>query len=156
MKIIFSLLVGLLISTLTFSQKAYTFEQAKEKGIRITFLDSTYKSAIHSDTSLAVFKKNSATFIKCYERMLQELGEHLKANNYEWLKPTKGFNRIYFNKTGNIDYFLYNFKPNQISVENEIKFGELLGQFIMTYQFPLNPSSNFSQCSPVTYTPALD
>ena len=152
----YSVFLGIMLFSTTFAQKAMTFEQAKEQGIRITYLDSTYKSGIHADTALAVFKKNPEAYTKTYERMLQEFGEYLKANNYEWLKPTKGFNRIYFNRTGKIDYFLYSFKPNQISVENEIKFGELLGQFIMTYQFPLRASVDFAQCSPVTYTPAVD
>lgn len=131
-----------------------TFSEAKEKNIRTTYLDSVYPSGIHADTSLAVFRSNPEEYVSAYQGMLQELGKYLKANNFMWDKPTKGFNRIYFDKTGKIDYFLYSFRENQLTKEQEKLFGELLSKFITDYRFPLKAQTGFAQCSPVTYMPA--
>ena len=139
-----------------FSQKVMTFNESKENNMRTSELDSIYKSAIHSDTSLAVFKTNEEVFIKAYQQLLFDLGKYLKSQNFEWEKTTKGFNRIYFNQDGNIDYFIYSFRPEQLTAEQEKQFDALLKQFVTTYKFPLTVPCKFAQCSPVTYTPASE
>ena len=136
-----------------FGQKAMTFNIAKEKGIRTSRLDSLYQSGLHSDTALAVFKNNQDEFIAAYQQLLQSLGKYLKENNCKWEKPVKGFNRIYFNKSGKIDYFLYNFRPDQLTAEQAGCFDALLNTFIQSYTFPLPAKVGFAQCSPVTYMP---
>ena len=138
---------------LSYGQKAMTFSEANEQNIKISSLDSQYQSGIHADTSLAVFKTNTDEYIAGYQDLLQDLGQYLKENNFLWDKPTNGFNRIYFDKNGKIDYFLYNFRPNQLTTEQEKRFAELLGKFILNYEFPLTANTKFSQCSPVTYMP---
>ncbi len=60
--------------------------------------------------------------------------------------------RIYLNKTGEIDYFLFNFKPGEIDNQKEKEFENLLGTFIQTYKFPLTSKENFAQCSRVSYS----
>jgi hypothetical protein len=137
----------------SFAQKVLTFKQAKEQGIRIEHLDSIYASGINADSSLSVFKNNQENYIAAYQKMLQDLGNYLKENHFLWNKPTKGFNRIYFDKSGKIDYFLYNFRPEQLTVEEEIQFNELLQSFVSSFVFSLNADKKFAQCSPVTYMP---
>lgn len=154
MKTLLTILTTLTLSYLSYGQKAMTFNEAKENNIRTSYLDSIYPNAIHyTDTSLAVFKTNQDVLLSAYQKLLQDLGKHLKANDFFWDKPTKGFNRIYFNKDGKIDYFLYNFRADQLTIEQEKKFGELLNKFIIDYQFPLTAKTGFAQCSPVTYMP---
>jgi hypothetical protein len=153
MRITLTILTTILISGLAYGQKAMTFNEAKANNIRTSYLDSVYLSGMHSDTSLAVFKSNQDEYIGAYQKLLQDLGKYLKANNFMWDKPTKGFNRIYFDKNGKIDYFLYNFRPNQLTIEQEKEFDELLNKFIMDYNFPLKAQTGFAQCSPVTYMP---
>ena len=138
---------------LSYGQKAMTFNDANEQNIKMSSLDSQYQSGIHADTSLAVFKTNTDEYIAGYQDLLQDLGQYLKENNFLWDKPTNGFNRIYFDKNGKIDYFLYSFRPNQMTTEQENGFAELLGKFILNYKFPLTANTKFSQCSPVTYMP---
>lgn len=136
------------------AQKAMTFMQAKDEGLSIAHLDSIYASGIHADVKLSVFKSNQEQYISSYQKLLQDLGKHLKINNFKWTAPTKGFNRIYFDKNGAIDYFLYSFKPNQLTPDQEIKFAGLLQSFIKDYKFLLKADKNFAQCSPVTYMPS--
>jgi hypothetical protein len=135
-----------------------TFQEAKKQGISISELDSIYKSAVHVDTSLAVFKTESEqeTMFNCYVKLLQDLGKHLTDNNFKWDKPTNCFNRIYFNSDGSIDYFLFNFlgKPEEKPSEaQESEFVKLLNVFIKDYQISLTANAKFAQCSPATYMP---
>lgn len=138
---------------LAFAQpKAATFQQAVAQGISIEKLDSMYLSAIHSDSTKAVFRSNEGEFIDSYRTLLRDLGAYLKKNDFKWAARTKCFNRIYFKADGTIDYFLFNFYPNQIDREKEAQFARLLSEFIQHYQFPLKAKVNFAQCSPVTYS----
>lgn len=154
MKTILTILAAFTFSYLSYGQKAMTFNEAKENNIRISYLDSIYRSGIHADTTLAVFKTNQGEYIVAYQRLLKDLGKYLKANNFLWEKPTKGFNRIYFDKSGKIDYFLYSFRPDQLTPEQEKRFGKLLSSYIADHSFSLTAPVKFAQCSPVTYMPA--
>jgi hypothetical protein len=133
------------------SQKAMTFNAAENQGIRLTYLDSTYRSGLHSDSTKAVFGNKQEDFINAYRQLLQDLGSHLRVQGFMWGKETKCFNRIYFSQDGAIDFFLYNFYKDQISTEQEKVFDAHLNQFIKTYRFPLKADTKFSQCSPVRY-----
>lgn len=153
-------LLVLISGNLALAQKeALTFQAAEAKGIKISDLDKEYKSALHSDPTMAVFSSNEdqVKMMDSYKKLLYDLGSYLKENNFDWEMPTKCFNRIYFNPEGKIDYFLFNFlgaggeKPNALM---EARFQELLNGFIQDYQFPLKPDIKFAQCSPVTYMPA--
>ena len=75
-----------------------TFQDAEKKEITIQHLDSIYKSAVHVDTSLAVFKteKEQEAMGMSYMKLLQDFGKFLSDHNYKWKKPTMCFNRIYF------------------------------------------------------------
>jgi hypothetical protein len=136
-----------------FGQKAIRFDECEKYSISTKELDSTFKSALHSEPSLGVFNSNSEEFITAYQKMLNDLNSYLNRNNFNWEAITKGFNRIYFTKDGKVEYFIYSFKPNQLSPEKIEQFQLLLTQFIGTYQFPMKSSEGFAQCSPVTYMP---
>ncbi len=135
-----------------------TFHDVEKQGISIKHLDSIYTSAVHSDTSLAVFKTESEqeALQQAYIKLLQDFGKFLSDNSFKWEKPTRCFNRIYFSADGTIDYFLFNFlgkiedKPNEI-IEKE--FQRLLNIFISNYRFSLTAKTKFAQCSPTTYMP---
>ena len=154
MKTIRMILTMLLFNDLSYGQKAMIFNETKQNNIRTSYLDSIYASGIHADTSLAVFKNNQGEYIVAYQRLLKDLGKYLKANNFVWDKATKGFKRIYFDKSGKIDYFLYSFRPDQLTIEQEKRFGELLSKYIEDHSFSLTAPVKFAQCSPVTYMPA--
>jgi hypothetical protein len=130
---------------------ATTFQKAINQGISIATLDSLYQSALHSDSVLAAFAGQEQEFQQAYISMLQALDDFLHDNKFKWEKQIRCFNRIYINKDGVIDYFLFNFKPGEINPEKEQVFENLLGEFIKTYRFPLTNTKDFAQCSPVQY-----
>ncbi|HEY0976727.1 MAG TPA: hypothetical protein VGE21_04600 [Flavobacteriales bacterium] len=147
--LLLSLLLG---STLTYAQQVVSFAKADEAGLRTTALDSLYRSAVHTDTLQAVFQDQQA-FIDAYTRMLQDLGDHLQRNGFEWPGPVRGFNRIYFAADGSVDHFLYSIRPGQISTEQEARFEEFLRGFVSGYHLPMKAEVPFAQCSPVTFMP---
>ena len=138
-----------------------TIPDAKAQGITIERLDSVYTSAVHSDTTLAVFRTDpeQERLLNAYQTLLQDFGAFLSTNNFKWNYPTKCWNRIYFNNDGTIDYFLYNFttknvKPEeQLSEEKQKEFNRLLNLFIQDYKFGVKAKVKFAQCSPTTYMP---
>ena len=151
MKTILTILTTLTLSYLSYGQKAMTFNESKKINIRISHLDSIYLSGIHSATSLAVFKTNQYEYISAYKKLLQDCEKNLLTNNFLLEKPQKILYVIYFDKNGKIDYFLYSFRPDQLTEEQEKRFGELLSEFIVDYRFSLTATTGFAQCSPVTY-----
>lgn len=157
---ILTLTLLLCSNTLIFGQqRGMTFQEAEESGISISFLDSTFKSAVHVDTTKAVFKteKDQELMEKAYVKLLRDFGKHLSEHHFYWDKPTRCFNRIYFNSDGTIEYFLYNFtgktkeeKPSDLHQE---VFKRLLNEFIKDYTFDKKSNTKFAQCSPTTYMP---
>jgi len=115
-------------------------------------LDSIYSSAIHADTSLAVFKTQELQekLIKAYTLFLQEFGTFLKANKFTWGRETKCWNRVYFSKSGQVDYYIYDFKTT-IEVEKELRFRKLFAEYIQTHRLNITSDKKFAQCSPVVY-----
>lgn len=132
---------------------ATSFKDAIEnKGLSIEKLDEAYQSALHDDSTKAAFKGQEKEFYDAYISLLQDLSTHLKKNNFTWGNKTRCFNRIYINKEGGIDYFLFNFKSEEVSSEKQAEFRQHLESFIQTYKFPLSNKVNFAQCSPVSYS----
>ena len=137
---------------------AITFQAASSQGIIVKELDSLYLSAVHVDSSLAVFKSDvdQEKMHTEYVKLLQAFGVFLRENNFNWTQKTACFNRIYFNKYGGIDYFVYNFrgKPEEKPTpEQEKEFNRLLSLFIQDYKIDLKADRPFAQCSPTTYMP---
>lgn len=135
-----------------------TFQEAEKQGISIKHLDSIYTSALHNNISLAVFKTETEqkAMQQAYAKLLQDFGIFLSENNFKWEKPTRCFNRIYFNSDGSIDYFLFNFMDkteNKPSENVEKEFQRLLTIFISDYKISLTAKTKFAQCSPTTYMP---
>jgi hypothetical protein len=135
------------------AQKVMTFQDAERHGKSYLHLDSLYKSAVHSDIKLAVFKTKSGqdSLQKAYVLFIQDLAGYLKKNNFKWEKQIKCFNRIYFDKDGKVDYFLYNFAKDEIPAKKEAEFARLLNLFIQDHKFTLTAKEGFAQCSPIKY-----
>lgn len=135
-----------------------TFQEAERQGISIIRLDSVYKSAVHTDTSQAVFQTGpeQQKLQQAYIKLLQDFGKFLSENNFQWEKQTRCFNRIYFAADGTIDYFVFNFLGNtedKPPAHKQLEFQRLLNAFIKNYRFPLAAKIKFAQCSPATYAP---
>lgn len=138
------------LSTCSFGQIAKTFNDAHRNGIEMARLDSNYMSGVHVDSTKAAFAGKEEEYFKTWTKMLQDLANYLKKNNFSWGQETNCFNKIYFKSDGSIDYFLYVFSPALVT-EKENQFNTLLNEFIKTYKFGMRNKVNFSQCGPVVY-----
>jgi hypothetical protein len=144
-----------LVSIQSFGQMAISFEEAKNQGINVADLDSTYKSGIHSDPNLAVFSEQQTEYIQAYYAMIRDLSTYLNSNDFRWGGQTRCFNRIYFAADGSIEYFIYQFEEGELSVERQAEFDQLLNEFINSAKFPMSKDVKFAQCSPVNYRDTL-
>ncbi len=140
-------------------QKVFSIEDARNKGLSIEELDKKYTSAVHSDTTKAVFKsaEKQAKLQESYVKLLTDFNHFLAKNNFKWKNKTRCFQRIYFAPNGTIDYFIYNFNlknalPDTIPTEKEQEeFNRLLSLFVKDYVFDLHAAVPFAQCSPTSY-----
>ena len=153
----------LLSNLVSFGQHiAFMIKDADKVGISMYKLDSIYQSAVNIDTSKAVFKTDSdqEEMFNAYQKLLQDWGKFLRKNNFIWEIETKGFNRVYFNKDGTIDYFAYNFPTSNLQApvkgisEDKVKeFDRLLNIFISSYKISMSAKVKFVQCSGTKYQP---
>lgn len=153
------LLVVLLFNKMHSQSKVFSIEEARKLEISIEKLDLEYKSAVHVDSTKAVFKTEAQQqkLQESYVKLLQDFGSYLKRNNFKWETKTKCFQRIYFAPNGKIDYFIYNFKlknvlpENLISEEKQKEFQRLLELFVKDFTFSSTAAEPFAQCSPTSY-----
>jgi len=149
-------IITILLLTISLSVKAQhiagTFQQAEGTGHSMQKLDEIYPSALHSDSAKAVFKGEAQTrFLIAYKTMLYDLNSYLNKNNFTWGKPTRIFNRIYFQPDGSIDYYLVNLALPGTDTSKAKQFIPLLNQFVQTYKIKITAKTKFAQCSPVMY-----
>lgn len=153
-RILILLLLFINLSTETKAQaKIMSILESEKSGTSIQHLDSLYKSAVHSNPELAVFKTSDEQQMlqKAYIQFFQELAAFLNKNKFDWEQKTRCFNRIYINKDGTIEYFLYSFNKEQITEKKEKKFNKLLSQYLQENKFPISANERFAQCSPIAY-----
>lgn len=159
MRILKLFLILLFFNNLHSQSKVFSVEEAKKIGINIEKLDLEYKSAVHIDSTKAVFRTEAQQqkLQESYIKLLQDFGSFLNKNNFKWESKTKCFQRIYFAPNGKIDYFIYNFKlknvlpENLISEEKQKEFERLLKLFVKDYTFFTSANEKFAQCSPTSY-----
>lgn len=136
-----------------FGQDCRTFQDYESEGQKISDLDSIYPSAMHIDSTIAVFYGREQEFYEAWVSLLRDLAQHLAGNDFVWGKPTWCFNKVYFNKGGKIDKFLFNFKTGVVEEDKQESFTTLLTDFAKDYKLKIDSpaDSNFSQCGPATY-----
>lgn len=117
------------------------------------YLDSIYKPALHSDSLKAVFYKHEEQFSNAWNKLLQDLGDYLTMNNFKWDRPSWCLTKVYFNKKGGIDYFIYSFNEVTTPVFKQREFDRHLKNFLKGYKFKTKhkPASCFFQSGPVTF-----
>lgn len=149
-KIIF---LFLFISAISYGQQGMSFKEAKEKGI-YPEVENIYKPAI-GPGGVFTTDEDVQNHIQAYQNFLRGLGDYLFKNNFKWEETTKGFNRIYIDTTGKVEYYLYDFKTD-IAQEKEKEFNRLLNEYIKTVNFKITAPVKFAQCSPFTFMATTD
>lgn len=132
--------------------KALTFEDAATQGLTVEKLDKQYTSAVHTDTTKAMFNgQHQRDFYNAYVALLTELAAYLNNNGFVWGEPTRVFHRIYFEPDGKIDYYLVNVKALDNDQVKKEKFIALLNKFIQYHKINITADNKFAQCGPAIY-----
>lgn len=118
---------------------------------RVAELDARYRSAVHADSSLAVFAGAEGEVRDAWIGFLQDLGAFLQAEGMAWSEPIRGYHRFYFAPDGSVDRVLYALRDGSPEAE---RYGELLDAFVRTHRIELTAAEPFAQCSPVTLAPS--
>ncbi|WP_417353249.1 hypothetical protein [Flavobacterium alkalisoli] len=147
------LLSVLFISVFSYGQQSMSFKEAKEKGI-YPEVENVYKPAI-GPGGVFTTDEDVQKHIEAYQNFLKGLGDYLVKNNFKWEETTKGFNRIYMDITGKVEYYLYDFKTD-ITQEKEKEFNRLLNGYIKRINFEITAPVKFAQCSPFTFVATTD
>ena len=116
-----------------------------------TSLDSSYRSALHVDSTKAVFGDRKQEFWDAWQDFLGRLGAHLKSNGFRWAQDTQLTTRIYFNPDGTVNTFLYSFPRDHTDLEQQKRFGELLNTFVGGNGIQVVATEGFAQCGPVKF-----
>lgn len=120
----------------------------------ITRLDARHRSAVHDDTTQAVFAGREGEVTEAWRALLQHFSEHLQAGGFQWETPLRGYYRFYFGAQGEVEHVLY--RVSGLAEDNEARFAHLLGTFAETYTFGLEADERYAQCSPATLMPPRD
>ena len=107
-------------------------------------LDSLYLSAMGNDTSECAFPNNQDSVMNCLKRLIENMDEELKKNNFKWHSEPQLHIRSYFNENGYIDYFAYSIKDTTFTRYDE--FENALKDFVSSYNFGLKCDKKYAQC----------
>lgn len=131
-------------------QRAFTFQEYRvlNEG---TSLDSLYRSAMHVDSTKAVFRGRTQEFWDAWQAFLRELGDHLKTSGFRWTSDTRLSTRIYFNADGSVNRFLYSFPRDHTDADTQKRFAELLDAFLAEHAIAVQAAEGFAQCGPVLF-----
>jgi hypothetical protein len=72
-------------------------------------LDANFRSAVHSDSALTVFKSDTdrELLITAYQAFVNKMSKYLTDHGFKWEQPTRIFNRFYMRPDGTIEYYIY-------------------------------------------------
>ncbi len=111
-------------------------------------IDGAFRSAIHVDSSQAVFHDQQA-WIAEYKRMYSALSKHLKEGGLQLSKPLRLNVRTYFRPDGSIGHIAYNHAPTELDEQQAKVFNQLLESFAREYKVSFSANEPFKQCGPV-------
>lgn len=116
--------------------------------IPAALIDGAFRSAIHVDSSQAVFHDQQA-WVTEYKKMYGALSKHLKAGGLELSKPLRLNVRAYFRPDGSIGHIAFNHAPTDLDEQQAKLFKQLLEAFARDYKLSFSANEPFKQCGPV-------
>ena len=147
-KLVLIFVVSFLVCSL-YGQKAMSFEEAAKQGITTKSLDSIYISAINviNDESGNYIYENEEEVMEAWYKMFEDISIFLWKTEEMKEVEIRIFQRVYFNKDGKIDYYLYKIQNhNEITEEQALQVANSLNEFVKEYQFSFSAIKDFVQC----------
>lgn len=134
---------------------AMTFAEYRELN-HGTSLDSIYRTALNVDSSKAVFHGDEefAEVKEAWEKFMREFDIHLRKGGFRSVTDIKCMTKVYFNKDGRVDHFLYSIREGGLDRGQEELFARLLNDYVKERRFPLKAAEPYSQCGAIVFRSA--
>ena len=92
--------------------------------------------------------------INSWSNFHKKVSKFLLEEKFDWEVPDSTisiYNRIYFDKNGNINYYVFNINNPSISEGKKAEFETVLAKFSKSVQLELQRDQAFSQCGKTKY-----
>ena len=92
--------------------------------------------------------------IRSWSNFHKQVNRFLEAENFDWGVSDSTisiYNRIYFDKNGTINYYVFNILNPSVSEEKKLEFEDILFKFSKDVQLELQRDQQFSQCGKTKY-----
>ena len=92
--------------------------------------------------------------INSWTNFHKKVNEFLEEENFSWEVPDSTisiYNRIYFDKNGNVNYYVFNINNPSITEDKKTEFENVLMQFSKNVKLELQRDQEFSQCGKTKY-----
>jgi hypothetical protein len=107
-------------------------------------LDETHQNMLNPTFS----KESHEVAMKSWSDIHYGLNDFLKKEQFDWgidSERIKIFNKIYFQKDGQVKYYVYGIQTD-VSAEKKEAFGKLAQQFFAQEKISLTRDADFAQC----------
>ncbi|MCA0131712.1 hypothetical protein [Winogradskyella alexanderae] len=165
MKIGYNLLIGLMLLTLACKQNSSEdkTENTKEPNIinfddKLAFADFSKLNLDEKCVNLLDPRNTSKTererVIKSWSNFHKKINKFMKEEGFSWEVPDSTisiYNRIYFDKNGTVNYYVFNINNPSISELKKAEFKNVLSKFSKEVHIELQRAGQFAQCGKTKY-----
>jgi len=145
-------LLFFLTNLLVYSQKVVKFEEMKKHGLSMEKLNSIYRNALPGSDTVTKVDLFSEKFFEdtiqpSWRNIVKGMISDVTTKDPS-LKGIKVWQRMYFDTSGSVDYFVFHFKTKNLSTKEQKKFERLVTKFLKKKKPKLVRSlSKYSLCS---------
>jgi hypothetical protein len=130
-----SLVVLIFLFSFSASSQVYSTSDLAKNRVNVAGLNQKYPQITFKNTD----KDFRDQYNRAVKRIQADVVKHLVQNGYRFERSTTVSADVYVNKSGNIEYIIY----NSPSLRHKLKFEELMKEFIRTYDIKLEVDRKF-------------
>lgn len=122
------------------------------KKFREMDLDSFYDDLLNPNNVSEAERKE---VVKSWSDFHKKIIAYLKESNFDWNSDEESIrinNRIYFEKDGSVNYYVYKIENSTISEQTKQEFHSVLERFVSENKINFTKDKVFAQCGMVEYT----
>ena len=167
MKLKSSLWILLIIGLISCKQKITEKEPSKtiiQNGIKIIdigniqnlekfkvlHLGKIYPNPLNSENASESKKK---AVIDSWTNLINQLSDFMEKEKFDWETESKVrlYQKIYFSENGEVEYYTFNVKNENVTPKKKKEFAELLEQFSKNLKFGMKSEKKYWQCGTTVY-----
>jgi hypothetical protein len=114
-------------------------------------LDSTYTDLLDRRN---VSESEYKIVVESWYEFHKKVSQFIKKENFKWEVPDSTItilNRIYFDKSGTIDYYLFRIRNASVSAEKQTEYQKVLQKFSEEVTLNLKRVEKYAQCGKIKY-----